>query len=261
MTDLSLRLPNTRLRAVLELGDKPAAAISLPPRFADPALYADWDPDAGFSSLFVDFEDGQLHVEMRDGDVDSHFHTATGDETDRSPWSSDESEILVAWASALLVDFHSLLPGLFDDITQAAAWHEAGFDLYVCEVEGPTQLDLVEIEVQGELMTLPWLGAGTVSHDHVDGDHHPIALYWGDGDSEPELAIADAWLDPRTDDPVTRGVPGIDWTAVGWPEDEVLEWLKGIYLNHHIIPAAEGTLLEAVLRRLGGLDREVGKPA
>ena len=36
--------------------------------------------------------------------------------------------------------------------------------------------------------------------------------------------------------------------------DEVLPWLEGIYLNHHVIPDAEGTLLTAVLLRLGGLD-------
>ncbi len=42
--------------------------------------------------------------------------------------------------------------------------------------------------------------------------------------------------------------------AVGLPRDEVLDWFASIYLNHHVIPAAEGTLLEAVLRRLGGLD-------
>jgi len=254
VTDLSLRLPDSRLRAVLNLGAKPAAAISLPPRFAEPALFADWDPDSGMSSLFVDFDDGQLHLEIRNETVDSHFHTAEGEETDRSPWPAGDSVILVEWASVLLADFHSLLPGLFDDITQAAAWHEEGFDLYVCEVEGPVQLDLVEIQVQGELMTLPWLGAGTVTNDHVDGDGHRIALYWGPGDSEPDLAIADAWLDAGTEEPTTRAVPGVNWTEIGWPEDEVLEWLKGIYLNHHVIPAAEGTLLEAVLRRLGGLE-------
>ena len=254
VTDLSLRLPDSRLRAVLHLGAKRAASISLPERFAEPALYADWDPDAATSSLFVDFHDGQLHAEMQDGVIDSHFHTSTGDETEHSPWTAAESAILVEWATTLLADFTALLPDIFDDISQAAAWHEAGFDLYVCEVEDPVQLDLIEIQVQGELMTLPWLGAGTVSNDHIEGDGHPIALYWGEGDSEPDLAIADAWLDPRTDDPMTRAVPGIDWTKIGWPEDEVLDWLKGIYLNHHVIPAAEGTLLEAVLRRLGGLD-------
>ena len=40
------------------------------------------------------------------------------------------------------------------------------------------------------------------------------------------------------------------------PADEVLSWLEGIYLNHHVIPDAEGTLLVAVLERLGGLDQE-----
>jgi len=254
MTDLSLRLPNSRLRAVLNLGQKRAAFITLPARFAEPELYADWEPEEGLSSMFVDYEDGQLHLESRGDSVDFHFHNAAGDESDRSPWPAADTATLVEWASLLLADFHALLPGLFDDITQAAAWHDAGFDLYICEVEDPVQLDLLEIEVEGELMTLPWLGAGEVANDHVDGEGHPIALYWGPGGSEPDLAIAEAWLDPATEEPLTRAMPGIDWTAVGLPEDEVLDWLKGIYLNHHVIPAAEGTLLEAVLRRLGGLD-------
>jgi hypothetical protein len=255
VTDLSLRLPNTRLRAVLLLGPKRAANIALPARFSDPDLYADWDPDDGLASLFVDFDDGQVHLETRGDDlVESHFHDEDGAETDRSPWPAGETAVLLRWASLLLADFHALLPGIFDDITDAAAWHEAGFDLYVCEVDEPAQLDLVEVEVEGELMTLPWLGAGAVTNDHVDGDGHPVALYWGDGTGEPELPIAEASLDPETGEPMTRSVPGIDWDAIGLPEDEVLEWFASIYLNHHVIPAAEGTLLEAVLRRLGGLD-------
>lgn len=255
MTDPSLRLPNTRLRAVLHLGPKRAAAIALPAGLADPDLYADWDPDDGLASLFVDFDEGQVHLETRGGDqVDSHFHDADGAETDRSPWSARDTEVLLAWASLLLADFHALLPGLFDDITDAAAWHEAGFDLYVCEVEEPVQLDLLEVEIEGELMTLPWLGAGAVANDHVDGDGHPVSLYWGDQDREPDQPIAEARLDEQTGDPVTTSVPGVDWDAVGLPEDEVLEWFASIYLNHHVIPAAEGTLLEAVLQRMGGLD-------
>lgn len=239
---------------MLYLGHKRAATISLPARFASPELFADWDPDAGLSSMFVDLPDGQVHLESRGEGVDFHFHSAAGDEIDRSPWPARDTDVLVEWASVLLADFHALLPGLFDDIEQAAAWHEAGFDLYVCEVEEPVQLDLIDIEVEGELMTLPWLGAGSVSNDHVDGEGHRIALYWGPGDSEPDVAIAEAWLEADPEQPLTRALPGIDWTEIGLPEDEVLDWLKGVYLNHHVIPAAEGTLLEAVLRRLGGLD-------
>ncbi|CAN5301272.1 hypothetical protein BH11ACT4_BH11ACT4_10470 [soil metagenome] len=254
MSDLSLRLPNSRLRAVLYLGEKRAAAVALPARFAEPELFADWDQDEGLGSLFVGFEDGEMHLESRGGSVESHFHDTDGNETANSPWPAADTAVLTQWASLLLGDFHALLPGLFDDITEAAEWHEAGFDLYVCEVEDPVQLDLLEIEVEGELMTLPWLGAGTVSNDHVEGEGHRVALFWGEGDSEPDLPIAEAWLGEDPDEPLTKGVPGIDWTRIGLPEDEVLDWLKSIYLNHHVIPAAEGTLLDAVLRRLGGLD-------
>lgn len=241
---------------MLNLGTKRAAAITLPPRFADPELYAEWDAENGLSSLFVDYDDGQLHAETRGDGVHAHFHDGDGEESDTGPWPADEAAVLVQWASLLLADLHALQPGLFDDITDAAAWHEEGFDLYVCEVEEPVQLDLIEIEVEGELMTLPWLGAGTVSNDHIEGEGHPVALYWGAGDSEPDMPIAEAWLSDDSDEPRSRAVAGVDWAAVGLPEDEVLEWFASIYLNHHVIPVAEGTLLEAVLRRLGGLDTD-----
>ena len=60
MTDLSLRLPNRRLRAVLNLGTKNAATLTLPARFAKPVLFADWDDTEEFSALYVEFTDGQL---------------------------------------------------------------------------------------------------------------------------------------------------------------------------------------------------------
>jgi hypothetical protein len=255
MTDSTLRLPNSTLRAVFNLGPKRAAAITLPARFSDPELFADWDPEEGVSSMFVSFEDGELHLEGRDDLVECHFHDAEGVDSDVSPWPAADTEVLVEWASLLVADFHALLPGLFDDITQAAGWHEAGFDLYVGEVDEPVQLDLLEVEIEGELMTLPWLGAGVVTNDHVEGEGHRVALYWAASDTEePDLAIAEAWLHPETEDVLTQAVPGIDWNAIGLPADEVLEWLASIYLNHHVIPAAEGTLLDAALRRLGGLD-------
>jgi hypothetical protein len=254
MTDLSLRLPNTRLRAVLNLGAKHAAAKKLPARFADVELFADWDDDERSSALYVEFEHGQLHLESTGDGFSHHFHSGNGDQRDTSPWPPADTAQLLEWATLLATDFHALMPQLLDDIVQAAAWHDEGYDLYVCEVEEPTQLDLVEIEVEGELMTLPWLGAGTVSNDHIDGDNHPIALLWSPDESEPTLPIAEAWLDPKTENPRSKALPGVDWDAVGMPPDEVLPWLEGIYLNHHVIPDAEGTLLTAVLARLGGLD-------
>lgn len=261
MSDLSLRLPNSRLRAVLYLGEKRAASVTLPARLADPELFADWDPDSAVSSLFVTYPDGEMHLETTGESIESHFHDLDGNETSRSPWSRSDTDVLLQWARLLLADFHVLAPTLFDDITEAAGWHEAGFDLYVCEVEDPVQLDLIEIEVEGELLTLPWLGAGTVTNNHIDGDGHRVALFWGEGESEPDMPIAEAWLGDDPEEPLTEGVPGVDWSRIGLPEDEVLEWLKSIYLNHHVIPAAEGTLLAAVLRRMGGLDAEDGPAA
>ena len=247
-------MPTTRLRAVLNLGVKTASLLSLPPRLAAPELFADWDDDAQVSDLHVEFANGQLHFETSAGRVDHHFHTGTGEHRGSSPWAIGDTRQLLAWGTALATDVHALMPALLDDVTQAAAWHDAGFNLYICEVEEPAQLDLLDIEVEGELMTLPWLGAGSVAHDHIDGDNHPIALTWGPGGSEPDRSIAEAWTDPTTGAPRSRALPGVDWDVVGLPADEVLGWLEGIYLNHHVIPDAEGTLLNAVLRRLGGLD-------
>ena len=41
---------------------------------------------------------------------------------------------------------------------------------------------------------------------------------------------------------------------MGLPADEVLPWLEGIYLNHHVLPDPAGTILTGVLERLGGID-------
>ncbi|MCU1534470.1 MAG: hypothetical protein JWR53_951 [Glaciihabitans sp.] len=256
MTDLSLRLPDSRVRAVLNLGPKRAAAMKLPARFAEPELFADWDDEGQSSALYIEFEHGQLHLETTGSGIDHHFHGPRGEDIRSSPWPPRETAQLVAWGELLTADFHALMPGLLDDIQQAAAWHDAGFDLYVCEVEEPAQLDLIEAQVEGEFLTLPWLGAGSVANDHIEGDNHPIALLWGPGESEPDRPIAEAWIDPETEAPVTRALPGVDWNEIGLPADEVLVWLEGIYLNHHVIPDASGTLLMAVLDRLGGLDSD-----
>ncbi|GAA1215919.1 hypothetical protein [Rhodoglobus aureus] len=254
MTDLSLRMPNTRLRAVLNLGTRRTPPITLPRALAAPELFADWDDEEQLSDLHVEYGNGQLHLETTSAGVSHHFHTPAGEHRDSSPWSADDTTTLLQWATRLASDFHALIPNLLDDITQAAAWRDAGFDLYICEVEEPVQLELLEIEVEGELLTLPWLGAGSVTHDHIDGENHPIALAWGAGESEPDQPIAEAWTDARTGSPRSKALPGVDWDIIGLPADEVLPWLEGIYLNHHVIPDAAGTLLNAVLRRLGGLD-------
>lgn len=252
MTDPDLRLPNSRLRAVLNLGPKRAASISLPQNLAQPELIADWDAEAPASSLLVAYESGELHIEFLDATIQHHFHLTDGNESDRSPWSRDDTDVLVRWATLLLLDFHEIAEQLVLDVSDAAAWLDEGFDLYVCEVEQPVALDLVEVEVEGEVFMLPWLGAGSVDHDHIDGDDHPIALLWS-ADGTPDRAIAEARVDPRNGATLTTAVPGVDWDAVGLPRDEVLSWLEGIYFNHHLKPDAEGVLLSAALSRMGGL--------
>ncbi|ARC57843.1 hypothetical protein AS850_12235 [Frondihabitans sp. 762G35] len=251
---MSLRLPTTRFQAVLDLGPKNAAAVPPPASLGHPDLYADFDDETGQSSLAVEFASGQIHLETVDDGIDYHFHRGNGSDTDRSPWPASTTDPVVTWASTLLADFHLRMPDLLEDLEDAAAWHDEGYDLYICEVEEPTKLDLLTVDIEGELLTLPWLGSGHVDHAHIDGDNHPIALLWTAGDGEPDLPIAEARLDPVTELPVTSALPGIDWTAVGLPANEVVSWLEGIYLNHHVLPDAVGTLLTAVLERLGGLE-------
>ena len=265
---MSLRLPTTRFRAVLNLGPKTAASSPLPaPSLGTPELFGDWDPETGQSTLAVEFASGQIHLDTVDDGIDYHYHRGNGDDTERSPWPSKTTDPLVAWACLLLNDFHARMPELLEDVEEAAAWHDEGYDLYVCEVDEPTQLDLITVDIEGELLTLPWLGSGRVDHDHIDGDNHPIALLWSPvvGDADPDRPrdddepltdgrpIAEARLDPETELPVTTALPGVDWADVGLPADEVLSWLEGIYLNHHVLPDAAGTILAAALERMGGV--------
>ena len=67
--------------------------------------------------------------------------------------------------------------------------------------------------------------------------------------------IARAWLDPRTGDPLSAALPGVDWTTVGMPEREALEWLEALYLNHHVIEDPATAVFFAALDRIAGLDR------
>lgn len=251
---MSLRLPTTTFRAVFDLGERGGPKLPPPENLGRPELFGDWDDDEETCALYVGFGTGQLHLETASTGVEFHFHAADGSDTDESPWSTSDTRILVDWASALLVEFGALAPEILDDIDDAASWHDEGYTLYVCEVEGPTKLELITVDIEGELLTLPWLGAGRVEHEHIDGDGHPIALMWTDGAGDPDRAIAEARLEPGTEKPMTNAIVGIDWTAVGMPADEVLSWLEGIYLNHHVLPDAAGSILSAVLERLGGLD-------
>jgi len=255
VTDPTLRLPTSHLRAVLNLGPKRAASVPLPAHLRFPELIADWDEEPPASSLLAVYEAGDLHIELIDGVVEHHFHHKNGKESERSPWSRPDTEALVKWATLLIRDFHEIAAELLLDVSDAAGWLDEGFDLYICQVEKPVALDLVEVDVEGEVLTLPWLGAGVVDHDHIEGDDHPIALLWSpDEASDPDRPIAEARVDPRNGATLTKALPGVDWDAVGLPSAEVLSWLEGIYFNHHLKPDAEGVLLSAALRRMGGLD-------
>ncbi|TDW29812.1 hypothetical protein [Cryobacterium psychrophilum] len=254
MTDETLRLPTIQFRAVLDLGERLASAIPLPEALAHPDLFADWEGDDGESdgdalNLSVDFEEGQLHIVLDESGPAFHYH-GTHDPFE-SPWPSDQAEVLLKWALTLAQEVYSL-GDLLDTIADAADWFEQGFTLYVPETE-PTQLELIEVGITGELLTLPWLGSGSVDHEHIDGDNHPIALVWSADPDRSGEQIARAWLDPATGEPRTEAVPDVDWAAVAMSEDEVLQWLLGIYVNHHVAPTPEAQIMRAALERMGGI--------
>ena len=255
MADETLRLPNTIFRAVFNLGDKRAAKIALPTDLANPELFAEWLEDERAVALYVEFEHGQLHVDCSASGIEYHFHDGAGESSETSPWRTTETEVLVEWASMLASEFFARMPNLMEDIEEAAAWQEAGYPLYVCETD-PAVLDLLEVEIEGEILTLPWLGSGQVGQEHLEGDNHPVALLWNPVQENPDQAIATAWLDPVTGEPATAAEPDVDWDAVGLPADEVLVWLEGTYLNNHITPDPESALIHAALLRMGGLDGE-----
>lgn len=241
---------------MLNLGEKRAARLPLPRALQEPYLDAEWDEDTSTTTVSIEYRRGQIHLDVTEGGVDYHFHNSRGETSDRSPFARGDAEPFLEWALTFAKEVHALMPGLEEDAVEAAAWHDAGYSIYVCETE-PAQLDLLEVDVEGEILTLPWLGSGTVDQQHVDGDDHPIELLWNPHGAEPDRPIARAWLDPRTEKPRCTGVAGVDWHEVGLSEKEVVSWLEGVYLNHHIIEDPASAVFLAALERIAGIDGSV----
>ena len=252
MTDPTLRLPNKTFRAVLDLGDNVGTLPPLPASLGRPELDADVDDESNTVSLYIHFPRGQLHVDVTDDRFDYHFHSPRGDETDASPWKRDVTDALLTWARAFAAQALPVIPELFADAEEAAEWHASGLTIYARET-GPVPLEIIEVELEGELMLLPWLGSGSVEHEHIDGENHPIELLWDARGDAPSIRIARAWLDPRTGHPRTATERGIDWNAVGMPAAEVSSWLEGVYLNHHVIAHPAQVIMRAALERLVGI--------
>ncbi|ANP74610.1 hypothetical protein PA27867_3693 [Cryobacterium arcticum] len=251
VSDPSLRLPNTQFCAVLNLGVLPLVAPPLPPRFAYPVLDAQWLEDG--AAVYIGFEEGELHFDVTERGIEHHFHNADGVDSDISPWPRADTAKLLAWAVPFVNHVSELLEELTMDAAEAAEWSALGLTVYATSPEEPVQLEVVDLELEGEQLMLPWLGAGHVGHDHIDGPNHPIALLWNAEHDEPDLPLASAWTDPTSGQPAVLARPGVDWDAVGLPEAEVLEWLEGLYLNHHLLADPEELILRAGLERIAGI--------
>jgi hypothetical protein len=246
VTDSTLRLPNQTFRAVLDLGDGVGTLPPIPRSFGRLEIDADFDEETNTLSVFFHFANGQLHVDATEDRFDYHFHTGRGDDSTGSPWKREPTTALLDWARLFVAQALPVIPELLADAEDAAEWHAAGLSVYARDT-GPVPLEIIEVELEGELMLLPWLGSGSVEHEHIDGDHHPIELLWDPQGESPSIRIARAWLDPRTDDPRTAAEPGIDFNAVGMPAAEVLTWLEGVYLNHHVIAHPAQVIMRAAL--------------
>jgi hypothetical protein len=252
VTDPTLRLPNQTFRAVLDLGDAVGSLPPIPPGFGRPEIDADIDDDSSTVSLFMHFPGGQLHIDVSENEFDYHFHSARGDHVNGSPWRSKPTKELLDWARLFAAKALEVVPELVEDAEEAAEWHASGLSVYARD-SGPVPLEIIEVELEGELMLLPWLGSGSVEHEHIDGDNHPIELLWDARGESPGIRIARAWLDPRSETPRMVAEPGTDWNAVGMPEGEVLAWLEGVYLNHHVIAHPAQVIMRAALERLAGI--------
>ena len=253
MTDPTLRLPNSLFTAVLYLGELPLNLPPLPPRFQFPELDADWDEETKTAGLFVGLDDGEFHMEIDGTEVSYHFHSAVGDESDNSPWSGPDTTALIAWGTRLAAHVVPLLPDLIADAEDAAARHREGLTVYARDF-GPVPLEIVVAEMEGEQLMLPWLGSGHIEHEHVEGPNHPIALMWNPEHETPDIPIARAWLDPETDEPRAKAEPGVNWSAVGLDEADVVSWVESLYLNHHVLADPAQLIINAALNRIAGID-------
>jgi len=260
VTDPTLRMPDTVFRAVLDLGDLPLEAPPLPTRFRKPELNADWfmageeggDDDEDVAVFSVEFADGQLHLETTADGVDHHFHRADGEETDNSPWPKRETRELVAWALALVKHTLPLLEDLMEDTEEAADWHHEGLRVYSRDY-GAVPLEIVDVAIPGEQMMLPWLGSGHTDHLHADDEARSLILTWNPESPDPGTPIVRAWLDAGTGEPTSEAIPGVDWIAVGLPEEEVRSWFEAFYLNHEVLGDPAELIMRAALNRIAGL--------
>jgi hypothetical protein len=253
VTDPTLRLPTTIFHAVLDLGDLPLKAPKFPRGLGMPALDVDWDADTATAVVYIHFDGGQLHLEATAQGIEHHFHAGDGSDVRRSPWSTAHTAHLLAWAIPFSAHLAGLLPTLLEDIEQAAQWHDAGLTVYSRDF-GPVPLQIIHVEVEGEQMMLPWLGSGHVTNEHEDGEDHPIVLLWAPETQAPTIPIAHAWLDRKSGEPKAKAVRGVNWVDVGMSKAEVLDWLGGLYLNHHLIADPQQLILEAALDRIAGFD-------
>jgi hypothetical protein len=256
VTDPTLRLPATTFRAVLNLGVLPMGGPPLPLRFQNPTLDVEWpdEPGGDVAAFYVDFADGQLHAEATDGRLEFHFHDGVGGNTEESPWPLADTQALLGWTERFAAHVLPLLPDLLIDIDEAAEWCDLGLPVFARDYD-PIPLEIVEVEVEGDLLMLPWLGAGHVDHTHLDEPDQPITLLWSPDHEPASQPIARAWLDAGTGHPASAAEPGIDWGSVGLPESEVLSWFEGFYLNHQVIADPGDLIRTRALMRIAGLDQ------
>ena len=254
MTDPTLRMPNTVLRVVLDLGALPLDIPPLPPRFRHPEFDADWDEEEQVVGIFLGFDDGEFHLDILEAGVEYHFHHADGSSSDDSPWPAADTQALIDWATGFVLHVAPRLPDLLDDADEAAEWHHVGLPVYSRDY-GPVPLEIIEVELEGEQLMLPWLGSGHIADEHLDGPDHLIALLWNPEHEEPDIPIARVWLNPKTGEPRARAETGVDWAAVGLTKQEVLSWAESLYLNNHVIGDPAQMILRAALERMAGLGR------
>ena len=71
---------------MLNLGPKRAAGIALPRGFEHPQIDAEWDEETQTTALTVEYDRGQLHLDVSGDGLEFHYHRANGDHSDVSPF-------------------------------------------------------------------------------------------------------------------------------------------------------------------------------
>lgn len=192
------------------------------------------------------FNLGQLHLTVGQRSAVSVTFFGTSD-PELSPWAQDETVEVVTFAVRLVARLRriSTLPS---SVAKAVDWFEHGHPIYVPET-GPTNLQVIDVEVPGQLMMLPWLGAGHVDYRCNEAVRE---LVWGAWAKIPSTVIARA-RDDEDGRSTVVAADDADWDAVGCDPVAAARWFAAVHDNHAPGRSPAEQIMQRTLERVTGL--------